>query len=65
MMEGIKKALGKEEFDILTKKIKKDGMMKVLGKELIVNKKLKEIMTLAHGNKQEKTLKKDSEDELK
>jgi len=51
MMEGIKKALGKEEFDILTKKIKKEGMIKVLGKELIVNKKLKKIMASAHGNK--------------
>ena len=65
MMEGIKKALGKEEFDILTKKIKKEGMIKVLGKELIVNKKLKKIMASAHGNKQEKHLKKDNEDEFK
>lgn len=56
MIEAIKNALGDEEFSVLSKKIEKKGMMKVLGKELLVNKKLRKMMTSAHKGGQEKRL---------
>jgi anaerobilin synthase len=64
MMEAIKNALGKEEFAILSKKIEEKGMMKVLGKELVVNKKLRKMMMSIHKGGQEKRLEEQKEDEF-
>lgn len=59
MMEAIKNNLGKEEYAILSKKIEEKGLMTVLGKELIVNKKLREIMISAHkGGKERRSVEK-------
>lgn len=55
-MEAIKNALGKEEFAVLSKKIEEKGMVKVLGKELVVNKKLRKMMMSVHKGGQEKRI---------
>lgn len=65
MMEAIKKSLGDDEFAALSKKIEEKGMMKVLGKELLVNKKLRKMMMETHkGGGDEKRLAGEVEDEF-
>ena len=64
MMEAIKNSLGDDEFLTLEKKIKEKGMMKVLGKELLVNKKLRKMMMETHKGGNEKRLSGEVEDEF-